>query len=282
MKKYAKLIGILFLLLALGLFGLQMGVLLIQSTIHIEYIDYRLFYIVNILIVISLALSFYLLLSFTKMQKIILTSLLTIFVVVNVGLMISNQSEIKNVTSKSPDNKHIVSIKHNLSTNEAIYYRDYYWIFGRSMERLKNVADEEIQFEWLANDVAAVTYQTTNEQIQQFVATFGYRSTTSYYYVGAEIHGTWIGEGTEVISGPEGITITHKQKTELFDWDHIEQFGTLAIVLRENNEAKWTISLNENFEMHADSSKSTSGDITLYQATTGENEPVLLKKQETH
>lgn len=280
MKRQSKLFGVLFLLFAFGLFGLQMGVFLIQSTIHIEYIDYRLFYIINLGIAISLAVSFYFLLSLTKMQKGIIASLLAIFIIGNIGFMISSYSEIHNMKSTSPNKDNVVSIKQNIATNEAVYYRPYYKIFGRPMERLEHVADKPMQFEWLTNDVAAITYETANDHIQQFIATFGFRTTTSYYYVGAEIQGAWFGEGVEVVSDQDGISITHNQTTELFDWEQIEQFGTLAVVLKENNEAKWTIALGEDFEMYADASIPNSGEIILYKATIDNNQPLSLVKQE--
>lgn len=62
----------------------------------------------------------------------------------------------------------------------------------------------------------------------------------------------------------------------MFDWDHIVQFGTLAIVLMRESEAAWTISLDENFEVHSDASAIQTGDISLYEASMEENKPITL------
>ncbi|WP_240455723.1 hypothetical protein [Virgibacillus sp. Bac332] len=53
-------------------------------------------------------------------------------------------------------------------------------------------------------------------------------------------------------------------------------FGTLAVVLKKNNEAAWTISLNENFEVDSAASQSNVGNIRLYKATLEENQPITL------
>ncbi|WP_254901256.1 hypothetical protein [Tuberibacillus sp. Marseille-P3662] len=79
-----------------------------------------------------------------------------------------------------------------------------------------------------------------------------------------------------MISNSEGISVTENHKTELFTWENIKQFGTLAVVLKKNNEAVWTLSLNENFEVHSDASEPTVGNISLYKATIEENQPLTL------
>ncbi|HBI02670.1 MAG TPA: hypothetical protein DDY49_01400 [Paenibacillaceae bacterium] len=75
----------------------------------------------------------------------------------------------------------------------------------------------------------------------------------------------------------EGITVTENGQKELFSWDNIQQYGTLAIVLKKNNETRWTISLNENFVVQADVSKPKKGNISLYKVTMDQNQPVILQ-----
>ncbi len=145
-------------------------------------------------------------------------------------------------------------------------------------KKLPYQTNGKMKVEWLANDVAAVTYKTADHKTQQFIGTYGDRgSGRSYYYVGAEIHGKWEGGNAEVISDQEGITVTQNGETELFDWDHIQQFGTLAVVLMKDDEAVWTISLNENFKVDSAASTPPSGNISLYKATMKENKPITLQ-----
>src|SRR5699024_1336599 len=100
-------------------------------------------------------------------------------------------------------------------------------------ERLPFQTKGEFQVKWLADDIAAVTYEANDNTMQQFIGTYGDRgSGRSYYYVGAEIHGRWQGENINLISDTEGITVIENGETELFEWERIQQFGTLAVVLK--------------------------------------------------
>ncbi len=270
--------GIIFALLAISLFIGQMGFILLRVTLYIEYIDDRLFYIINIACSMFIWAALVLLFTFTKQQKQLLTSLLVVFILIHGVLTIQSPSKVTNIRSTSPDGEHMLVLKHHVDKNEIIYYRPLYLLFARPMERLTSVSDEDLSITWLANDVAALTYEEPDGRLQQFVATYGYRGTTSYYHVGPEINGNWQGEDASVRSDMEGITVDHGGTSTLFTWENIEQFGTLAIVLKEDNEAKWTIALNENFERLASASEPNPGDITLYQARKGKSEPIVLQR----
>lgn len=275
-------LGWIFFILAFGLFCMQLGYLYTYEKFQVEYIDNRLFYIINIIFVVFLFLANLLLLKLNKTYRFIGAGLVILFIVVHMVLIVDCHKKTNNVTSVSPDFKHVLSIKENRDSGESIYYRSYYGILARPKEQLPNEVDGEWQVEWLADDIAAVTYQTPDNTIQQFIATYGDRGGgVAYYYVGTEIHGKWQGDNVEVVSNEEGITVRKDNQQELFSWENIEQFGTLAIVLKENNEAAWTISLNENFEVHSDASKPTVGNISLYKATMENNKPLIMEFKAT-
>ena len=128
----------------------------------------------------------------------------------------------------------------------------------------------------LADDTAAVTYKAADKTIHQYIGTYGSRDGLSYYYVGPSIYGRWSGPDAVVIAGQQGIEVRQGGRSESFDWDQVVQFGTLAIVLVREGEARWTISLNENFKVQSESLVAPIGDITLYQATMEKNKPVKL------
>jgi len=284
-RRILKIFGWFFLFLSIGLFLLQMGVLFLQSnwsplTGSIQYIDNRLFYLINILFVVFLALALLFLFTFTKKGKWIGTGIVAVFLVLNGIFLVDDTRGMNHITSISPDWNHVLSIKENTESGVAVYYRSYYGIFARPNEILPYETVGEFDVEWLEDDIAAVTYNTADGSVQQFIGTYGDRgSGRSYYNVGPEIQGIWQGNGIEVISNTEGISVTKNHHTERFAWDEIEQFGTLAVVLKKNNEAVWTIGLNKNFEVHPDASRPTVGNITIYQATMGDSEPITLEYQ---
>lgn len=170
-----------------------------------------------------------------------------------------------------------------MEIGEVVYYRSYYGILARPIEKLPYETTGEFKIKWLADDVAAVTYKAKDHSIQQFIGTYGDRgSGRSYYYVGAEIHGIWQGNNIEVLSDRKGISVTVNGEIELFEWNNIQQSGTLAVVLKRNNEAVWTISLNKNYKIISDASEQNVGNISIYKATMEENEPIILHYKDSH
>lgn len=275
--KWIRIVGWTLFLIAIGFFCLQMGFLFLHVRYQVEYIDNRIFYMINILLVACLAVALLVLLKLKNSHQVIIASIGVIFYLTNIVLLENSNQQIRNITSISPSLSKIFSVKENVQSGEAIYYRPYYGILARPKEVLENKINGNDKVKWLAKDVAVLTYKDKNGDIQQFVGTYGDRKGgLSYYYVGAEIHGVWQGDNVTVTSGPDGINVTVGNESELFSWENLEQFGTLAIVLKRDNEAAWTIALKENFEVHSDASKPTVGNISLYKAIMEENQPVIL------
>ncbi|WP_163581732.1 hypothetical protein [Gracilibacillus saliphilus] len=280
MKTWVKWIGISLLLIATSLTVLQIGSLIVQSYYQAEYIDNRLLYILNMIIAVSLALSLLLLLSFKKMGNSILVVITIIIISVNGYLMSQSNQKIENITSISPDMKQVFSLKKNTDKNEAVYYRSYYRILARPKEALPSSITTAGEIKWLADDIAVFTYKDNQNHIQQFVGTYGDRNDgLSYSYVGAQIHGQWKGENTEVTASSEGIMVVHHDDQHLFKWEQVHQYGTLAIVLVENNEAVWTIGLGDDFYFDQNTTDSPTGEIILYPATIVYNKIIRLQYQ---
>lgn len=248
-NKLTRIIGWILFVFAIGFFCLQMGYFYVHANYKAEYVDNRIFYLVNVLFVICTALAMWLLLHTKKRWKQIGAGVAVIFMTANLVLMVNSNKQVRNRTSISPDFKHVFSVKEDIESGEAVYYRSYFNILARPTEKLPYEIDEVFSMEWLANDVAAFTYGAPDNTIHQFVGTYGSRdSSQSYHYVGAEMQGEWADGNTRVVSNTDGISVSKNGETGSFDWDHIVQFGTLAVVLMNDNEAAWTISLNKNFE----------------------------------
>lgn len=276
-KRLNKPAGWILFICALGLFCVQIGYLFVNAKYQAEYIDDRLFYIINIACALCLALAIWFLLEINKAVKLVTLCVIILFIISSGGLLVKSNQEVNHITSLSPDWKHVLSIKENVESGDAIYYRSYYGILARPKERLHNQIDGEVKVEWLANDIAVLTYKIENQTVQQFIATYGDRGGgLAYYYVGAEIHGRWQFDDIEVESNTEGITVTENGTTDSFQWDDIVQFGTLAVVLMKNNEAAWTLSLNEDFDVHSAANTAPTGTISLYKATLEKNKPYTL------
>ncbi|MCT2536438.1 hypothetical protein NC661_03740 [Aquibacillus koreensis] len=279
--KWTKSVGWLLFLMAIGFFCLQIGYLIIQPRYQVEYIDNRIFYVINMLSIICLYMALLFLLTWKKIWTVVVTTMVTLFIIVNVVLLVERNKEVKNISSISPNLQQIFAIKQDTETGEAMYYRSYYGILSRPKDRLEPEIAGDYKIEWLANDIAAFTYEAEDQTIQQFIGTYGDRQedSMSYYYVASQIRGKWGADNAQVERQNNGIAITVDDQTELFGWDNVEQFGTLAIVLKKNNEAVWAISLDENFVANSEEIEPTVGNISLYKATMEENDPIVLAYQ---
>src|SRR5699024_3716281 len=197
-----------------------------------------------------------------------------IFVIVNGFLMMKINKKNKNMRSITNDFKHVFVIKEDRRRIEAVNDMSYFDILERPLETLPYEIDESISIEWLAKDIAAFTYSSHDGSTHQFIGTYGSCEGDSYNYVASEIRGEWEGEKTRIVSDADGISVTENGETKHFDEEHTVQFGTLAVVLTEDDEAVWTISLDENFKSHANDDNPPSGNITLYKASKEHNVPM--------
>ncbi|CAN7546670.1 hypothetical protein [Rossellomorea sp. LjRoot5] len=277
MKPTKKITGRMLFVLSIVLFIFQMGYLFLHATYELEYIDNRLFYAINILIVAGMAASILLLFSIPKTWKIISYVIVGILILLQGGLILNHSQQTKQIVSFSPDMKNQFVLKENRKTGEAVYYRTYYRLFARPKEVLPYETQGKFKLKWLENDIAALTYQAADKSIHQYIGTYGARdSGISYTYVGPTIQGQWEGNGARIESRPDGISVNYNGKSGEYSWDNVVQFGTIAIVLMHNGEAEWTIGLNENFQSHSNDPKPPAGDITLYQVTMKSVRPIRL------
>lgn len=270
----SRIVGWILFAVAVVFFCMQMGYFYVHAQYQAEYVDNRIFYVVNVLCIICMVSAMCLLLQATKRWRWISAGLAVVFIIVNGVLMVNSNEHIKNSTSISPDFKHVFAIKEDKESEEAVYFRSYFDILARPNEKLPYKIDDAFSVEWLARDVAAFTYSAPDDSIHQFIGTYGSRGGGSYNYVASEIRGEWEGDNTRILSDMDGISVTENGETKHFDEDHIVQFGTLAVVLTDGDEAVWTISLDDNFQSHANESKPPSGNITLYKASNEPKDPI--------
>ncbi|WP_099352933.1 hypothetical protein [Fredinandcohnia onubensis] len=275
MKNRKKLIGWISFVMAIGLFCLQMSYFYLHANFFVEYSDNRLFYVLNIAIAILLGLSMIVLFNIKKMGKFISLSILLLFILTNTTLLFKHP--ILQIVSVSPDLKNIFVVKE--IKGEAKYYRTYYGIFARQKETLPYQLKGEYKINWLTNDVAAMTYKAMDGSLHQYIGTYGDRGSGNfYYYVGSALHGDWRGSNSSISTQTEGITVEHGGRKETFNWDQIVQFGTLAVVLVKDHEAKWTIALNDDFGMDLNSGIGVAGTISLFQTSMEDKEILILKR----
>lgn len=274
------MVGVLLLLLALFFFMVQLAFLLVPSIVdsQFEYIDNRAFYVINSVCALFLLLGCFLLLRLRKMGLAFGFSLFILFVGVNIYLIQGVNDSMTHHISRSPSGDHTLIVKHEKTENQAVYYRPYYKLLARPLERIVDM-ESEPQITWVTADVAAITYVHSSERITQFIATYGSRGgNTSYYNVVPEIQGLWQGEEIEVLVNTEGVTVREGGRAETFTHEQTIQYGTLAVGLTApSGEARWTIALGEDFDFWSVDRQAPSGTLRLFEATMDEGEAVTLE-----
>ncbi|MFZ0369643.1 MAG: hypothetical protein WAM07_08575 [Halobacillus sp.] len=277
-KKGKKIIGWLFFLAAIGLCCVQGVYFLLENNYTVEYIDNRIFYVINLLIIVFMMFTIFLLLTLEKKGKILISSIAAALILLQAGLMVNHSYETKQVISFSPELNHLLVIKEDSDTGQAAYYRTRYGLFARPKEDLPYQTSGDYKVKWLEKDIAAVTYEAADHNLHQYIGTYGARDGgISYSYVASMTRGQWKGDAAQVTNSSEGIAIDYQGETEHYTQENMVQFGTLALVLMENNEAKWTIALNENFQSNSNDPEPPAGEITLYKATMEKNAPITLE-----
>jgi len=172
-------------------------------------------------------------------------------------------------------------LKRDAETGKTgIYRKEILW-FVRAKDSLPyTVSDEDIKLQWLTDDICAVTYMSPDDgAFHQYVATYGDRgSGYSYYNVTSVLSSAkWSTNERdwEFSKNSDGYTICHGGESKTFSYDKCEQYGTLAIVLYDGNNPKWTITLNEDCSVNGGALEG-KGSITICQVSMNKTAAVTF------
>lgn len=140
--------------------------------------------------------------------------------------------------------------------------------------------------QWMTGDCCAITYQTTDGSTHVHMATYGDRgSGYSYYYVQAQLYGTWREYDSNTdpglvlrnVSGVEGVIVEPDAASGQYPETYTRnvQFGTLGLALCDDDGLpQWTVALGSDFV--ADSGSEKEGTIILCPVSMEPTEAVTL------
>ncbi len=256
-KIFKRTVGIISCVLFVLSFILQIVYLFVLKPRDYVYASDILFYIINEIIIITLGLIFLTLVNIKKnfVKNIITYVLLAFLTIINVAFMINNGFENKWIVQLSKDFSSELVLKRNKQTGEITYYKNTKVLFVKDEEIFSNEAKGPIKIQWLTNDICSITYEDKNENLQEFVATYGDRGNgISYYSVINTLLGSWqmssqYGDELGLIVDSKGITIIRDGKEELFNYNESKQYGTIAAVLYKNDIPRYVIGLNEDCKL---------------------------------
>ncbi|MFW0781351.1 hypothetical protein ACM6N5_13900 [Rossellomorea marisflavi] len=277
MNKRKQVMGWCCFALSVILFLFQGLYLILHLRWRVEYADNRLFYLMTIFIVVCATVALIVLMDLKKNGKSLLLVIAIVIILLHGVLSFRHSRAVRELVSLSPDWKTYFVLKQDRLSGKTDYYRPYYGPFVQAKVTLPFSMKGDAKIKWIEDDIVAATYHAEDGSIHQFIGTFGDRGQgSSYTNVALSFPGTWKGENFILTSTTEGLTVKHGDEVERFSWENIVQFGTLAVVLTENDEARWTVALGGDFISHENDPAPPSGSIYLYEAIDGSNEPVPL------
>lgn len=143
----------------------------------------------------------------------------------------------REIVDLAPDFSNTMCLKID-ENGRAVFYRQRGLLFGAQSDVFPFTVKDDVKVQWLENDVCALTYESPeDDQVHQFVATYGDRNeAVSYYYVANVAYGTWMPEDRgenyklEVGTGENGgIDIEHRKVKSIMNRKNVFSMERLQL-----------------------------------------------------
>lgn len=184
----------------------------------------------------------------------------------------------KEEVSWSPEKSRLAVVDTDAQSGQRRLCRVSHIFFRYPKEILPFAADSDLKYDWLEEDVCAVTGRDTAGKVRQYLATYGARgSITSYMDPYGPMRGSWTGydsSGKEwSVTVSSGISIVTEAEQWFFEESDCERYGTIGMTLGE------AFSLIMNRDCYEeDGMLMDGGTLTLCRISMDEQEKLLLEK----
>lgn len=180
----------------------------------------------------------------------------------------------------SPEHKHALVVEEDSRQKSYSVQRIYYRILTKQKEILPFEYPSKIKYQWLEEDVCAVTGVGEDGKKRQYLATFGDRGDgISYADPLASMQGHWIEEGPEnerfEVTVDTVIKVKRGELSWCFETSDCERFGTIAVTLDKGEDAVFALVMNRDCRLN-DYQIAKGGTLTLCPVSLNETEPVIL------
>ena len=268
-KKVKKIIGIISVIIFILSLLLQLGYIFILKEHDYEYVIDSLMYIVNEIIIISATLFIVLLFKYNKVRNISIYVVCTILTIINLLFFFNDGLENKCIVDFSSNFSNQVVLKQNRKSGVTTLYKNAMVLFARPKENFSYSVKGDIKVQWLEQDICSLTYMDVDNKIREFVVTYGDRGNgISYYYVWGTFAGKWrefsqYGEPVVLKANEKKVQIIINGESQEYTYAQDKQYGTLAIVLYNEETPEYIISLDKNCTLDKNDIINDGGTITL-------------------
>lgn len=184
--------------------------------------------------------------------------------------------------SVSPQKERIAVVDTNAAVGEKRLCRVSHTFFRYPKEILPFAADSDLKYDWLEEDVCAVTGRDAGGNIRQYLATYGSRGSTVFYmdpYV--PMCGNWQGydaHGQEWrVTVSSGIGVVNGTEEWFFGESECERYGTIGMTLGEGSSVQFSLIMNRDCH-EEDGTLLDGGTLTLCRVSMEEEEKIVLEK----
>ncbi len=182
----------------------------------------------------------------------------------------------------SPDKKHLLVMDQDKQSGKVTVERTYFYILKKEKEQLPYTVEGKMKYQWLENDVCAVTYESTDGTVHQYLATYGDRgngisyldplvAVTGHWTINDTNHAGWkltIDKGT--------VTLENGSGQWQFEENDCVRFGTTAIALCKNGLPEWSLVLNEDCKINYDCLIAKGGTLTVCPVSMKKTAPLIF------
>lgn len=185
------------------------------------------------------------------------------------------------IFKQSPNSSETLILYKNPNNNSVQIEKRIYFLFLKYQDQLPYTVNSELKYQWLTNDICAITYKSTDDNTHQYIATFGDRGNgISYLDPKTAISGNWSSKTDNskltLIVDRSTITVTDDNNQWIYNDNDCVRFGTIAIALCKNGIPQWSIALNEDSKINYDCMIAKGGTLTLCPVSMDKTDPITL------
>lgn len=191
-------------------------------------------------------------------------------------------SPVKISISLSPEKNIAAVVETDRQSGQRKLCRVSCLVFRYPKDILPFASDCDIKYDWLEEDVCALTGRDTAGNVQQYLATYGARgSLTSYMDPYVPMLGNWQGydaaENEWRVTVSSGVGVVKGGEQWLFGESECERYGTIGMTLGKGSDARFSLIMNKDCR-EEDGMLMDGGTLTLCRISMDEEEKIILKK----
>ena len=191
-------------------------------------------------------------------------------------------SPVKINISLSPEKNIAAVVETDRQSGQRKLCRVSCLVFRYPKDILPFASDCDIKYDWLEEDVCALTGRDTAGNVQQYLATYGARgSLTSYMDPYVPMLGNWQGydaaENEWRVTVSSGVGVVKGGEQWLFGESECERYGTIGMTLGKGSDARFSLIMNKDCR-EEDGMLMDGGTLTLCRISMDEEEKIILKK----